>query len=433
MTIPRLQLHTKIVIGLLCGVLLGAFANRLGYCEYVSTYVKPFGTLFIRLISMVVAPLVFASLVVGAAGLDDVRKLGRIGLKTLIFYTCTTVIAICGGLLLANTIRPGAGLPQETRMKLAQEGREQADERTVAPEDKPTLKDVLLDIIPRNPIAALAEGNMLQIIVFALLFGICLAMIPAEQSRPVTAFFEGVNAAMIQIVRLVVRLAPYGVFALIADVTANFGTDILLTLLKYAVTVVVGLALHSVVVYSLAISGLSKLRVGEFFRGIRPAQLIAFSSSSSSATLPVTIECTQRNLGVSRQVSSFVLPLGATINMDGSALYLGVSAVFIAQVYGMDLTIVQQLTIVLTATLASVGTAGTPMAAIVTLAIVLKSTGIPAEGIGLIFGVERLLDMCRTVVNITGDACCAAVVDSTEDKQQKDSSSPGSNRNAHKK
>lgn len=433
MGIRKLQLHTKIMIGLLCGVLLGALANRLGFSAHVSTYVKPFGTLFIRLISMVVVPLVFASLVVGTAGLDDVRKLGRIGIKTLVFYTCTTVIAICGGLLLANLIQPGAGLPEETKVKLAQEGRDQADERTVTAEDKPTLRDVLLDIIPRNPIAALAEGNMLQIIVFALLFGICLTMIPAEQSRPVVGFFDGINAVMIQIVRLVVQLAPYGVFALIADVTANFGTDILLTLLKYAVTVVVGLALHSVVVYSLAIGGLSKLRAGEFFRGIRPAQLIAFSSSSSSATLPVTIECTQRNLGVSRQVSSFVLPLGATINMDGTALYQGVSAIFIAQVYGVDLTIVQQLVIVVTATLASVGTAGTPMAAIVTLAIVLKSTGIPAEGIGLIFGVERLLDMCRTVVNITGDACCAVVVDSTEHEQENASTSPGSSHNAEKK
>ncbi len=419
MRIRRLQLHTRIVIGLLAGVLLGSLANRLGYSEYVSAYIKPFGTLFIRLISMVVVPLVFASLVVGTAGLDDARKLGRIGLKTLVFYTCTTVIAICGGFLLANTIRPGAGLPEDTRAQLAQGGREQADEKAAAAEDKPDLKDVLLDIIPRNPIAALAEGNMLQIIVFALLFGICLTMIPAEQSRPVTGFFDGVNAVMIQIVRLVVRLAPYGVFALIADVTADFGLDMLLVLLKYAVTVVVGLALHMAIVYSLAIRGLSRRSVTEFFKGIRPAQLIAFSSSSSSATLPVTIECTQRNLGVSRQVSSFVLPLGATLNMDGSALYQGVSAVFIAQVYGIDLTITQQLMIVITATLASVGTAGTPMAGIVTLAIVLRSIGVPAEGIGLIFGVERLLDMCRTVVNVTGDACCAAVVDSTENKRQK--------------
>ena len=413
---PRLQLYTKVLIGLLCGVVLGSLANHWGFAGFVFTYVKPFGTLFIRLIGMVVVPLVFASLVVGTASLDDVRKLGRIGAKTLVFYTCTTMLAICIGLLLANTIFPGIGLPEDTKARLEQQGQDEMSARSATFEKKPGLKDVLLDIVPRNPFAAFIDGKMLQIIFFALLFGVCLTLIPARQSQPVTSFFEGINEVMIQIVHLVMRIAPYGVFALISAVIADFGSSVLLILLKYAMTVVVGLILHVVIVYSLAIWALSKSRIADFFKGIRPAQLIAFSSSSSSATLPVTIECTEKNLGVSKQISSFILPLGATINMDGTALYQGVSAVFIAQVYGMDLTIVQQLTIVLTATLASVGTSGTPGAAIVTLAIVLKSIGIPMEGIGLIIGVERLLDMCRSVVNITGDACCAVVVASTEDK-----------------
>jgi proton glutamate symport protein len=418
MKLPRLQLYTKVLIGLLCGAVFGSLANHYGFAGFIFTYIKPFGTLFVRLIGMVVVPLVFASLVVGTASLDDVRKLGRIGAKTLIFYTCTTVIAICIGLLLANAIRPGVGLSDKMRAQLEQQGQSVASERTVVLETKPSLKDVLLDIVPRNPFAAFVEGKMLQVIFFALLFGICLTLIPARQSQPVTSFLEGVNEVMIQIVHLVMRLAPYGVFALISAVIADFGSSVLLILIKYAATVVVGLTLHTVLVYSVAIWALSKSRISSFFKGIRPAQLIAFSSSSSSATLPVTIECAEENLGVSKQVSSFVLPLGATINMDGTALYQGVSALFIAQVYGMDLSIAQQLTIVMTATLASVGTSGTPGAAIVTLAIVLKSIGIPMEGIGLIIGVERLLDMCRSVVNITGDACCAVVVSSSENKPQ---------------
>jgi len=410
----KLQLYTKVLIGLLVGVLFGVLANRLGFSAFVFSYIKPIGSAFIRLISMVVVPLVFASLLVGTAGLNDIRKLGRIGAKTVAYYLCTTIIAISIGLLLANTLKPGVGLSEETRTKLIQSQSEQAEAQIDTDREKPTITDILLNIVPTNPVRAFVEGNMLQIIFLALMAGICLSLIPSERNRPVINFFEGINELIIQMVHIIMKLAPYGVFALISAVVADFGLGILFILFKYSLVVIAGLILHVTIVYSSAIKIFSKQKIGTFFRGIRPAQLIAFSSASSSATLPVTMECTEKNLGVPAQIASFALPLGATINMDGTALYQGVSAVFIAQFYYMDLTVAQQLTIVLTAVLASIGTAGAPMAGVITLAIVLKSIGVPLEGIAIIMGVERILDMCRSVVNVTGDASCAVVVASSE-------------------
>jgi proton glutamate symport protein len=330
------------------------------------------------------------------------------------YYLCTTTIAIIVGLLLANTFRPGVGLSQEARTKLIQNSGEEADAQIKKGLKKPTVTDILLNIIPTNPVNAFVEGKMLQIIFFALLTGTCLSLIPSGRSQPVINFFEGINEVMIRIVHIIMKIAPYGVFALVSAVIADFGLSILFLLLKYSLVVIAGLVLHVIIVYPLAIKIFTKQKVRTFFRGIRPAQLIAFSSGSSSATLPVTMECTERDLGVPREICSFALPLGATVNMDGTALYQGVSAVFIAQVYGMGLTLAQQLTVVLTATLASIGTAGTPGAGVITLAIVLKSIGVPLEGIAIILGVERILDMCRSVVNVTGDASCAVVVASTE-------------------
>jgi len=398
---------------LLAGVVFGILANQFGFSDFIFNYIKPIGSAFIRLISMVVPPLVFASLLVGTASLNDIRKLGRIGIKTVAYYLCTTIIAISIGLLLANTLRPGY-LREETRKQLIQSGREETSAQIETPPKKPTITDILLNIIPTNPVKAFVDGKMLQIILLALLTGICLSLIPSPKTQLVINFFEGVNEVMILMVRIIMKLAPYGVFALISAVIADFGLGILLLLLKYSAVVIAGLALHVTIVYSSAIRIFSKQKVSTFFKGIRPAQLIAFSSASSSATLPVTMECTEKNLGVSGQIASFALPLGATINMDGTALYQGVSAVFIAQFYGMGLTVAQQLTIVFTAVLASVGTAGTPMAGVITLAIVLKSIGVPLEGIAIILGVERILDMCRSMVNVTGDASCAVVVASTE-------------------
>ncbi len=414
MKLLRLQLYTKVLIGLLLGVVFGVLANQWGFSAFVFSYIKPIGSAFIKLISMVVVPLVFASLLVGTANLNDVRKLGRIGAKTVAYYLCTTIIAISIGLLLANTLKPGEGLSEETRTELIQSQSEQAEAQIGTDRKKPTITDILLNIVPTNPIRAFVEGNMLQIIFLALMAGICLSLIPSERSQPVINFFEGINELIIQMVHIIIKLAPYGVFALISAVVADFGLGILFILLKYSLVVIVGLILHVTIVYSSAIKIFSKQKIGTFFRGIRPAQLIAFSSASSSATLPVTMECTEKNLGVPAQIASFALPLGATINMDGTALYQGVSAVFIAQFYYMDLTVAQQLTIVLTAVLASIGTAGAPMAGVITLAIVLKSIGVPLEGIAIIMGVERILDMFRSVVNVTGDASCAVVVASSE-------------------
>jgi len=414
MKLLKLQLYTKVLIGLLVGVLFGVLANQWGFSAFVFSYIKPIGSAFIKLISMVVVPLVFASLLVGTASLNDIRKLGRIGAKTVAYYLCTTIIAISIGLLLANTLKPGEGLSQEKRTQLTESVSEKEGGQIETALKKPTITDILLNIIPTNPVKAFVEGKMLQIIFLALIAGICLGLIPSERSRPVINFFEGINELIIQMVHIIMKLAPYGVFALISAVVADFGLGILFVLLKYSLVVIAGLILQVTIVYSSAIKIFSKHKIRTFFRGIRPAQLIAFSSASSSATLPVTMECTEKNLGVPGQIASFALPLGATINMDGTALYQGVSAVFIAQFYGMGLTVPQQLTIVLTAVLASIGTAGAPMAGVITLAIVLKSIGVPLEGIALIMGVERILDMCRSVVNVTGDASCAVVVASSE-------------------
>lgn len=411
---PKLPLHTKIFLALVVGAGFGVVANRLGFSAFVVSYIKPVGTAFVRLIGMVVVPLVFASLLVGTTSLKDIRSLGRIGAKTILFYLCTTALAISLGLILGNIVRPGSRLSPETKARLVAGAAAQSESGEGPIIERPSVRDLLMNIIPSNPIKALAEGQMLQIIFFALLMGVCLTLIPSEQGRPVIRFFEGVNEVIVKMVHVIMQVAPYGVFALIAAVVADFGIGILMTLITYCAVVLLGLVLHPLLVYAVALKVFTRTKLIPFFRGIRPAQLVGFSSSSSSATLPVTIECVTENLGVSNSVCSFTLPLGATINMDGTALYQGVASVFIAQLYGMDLTFGQQLTIVLTATLASIGTAGIPGAGIVTLAIVLNSVGVPLQGIAIILGVDRFLDMCRTVVNITGDAACAVVVASTE-------------------
>ncbi|MFQ6112666.1 MAG: dicarboxylate/amino acid:cation symporter [bacterium] len=418
MKLPKLELYTKILLGLILGAVVGVIANKFGFSVFVSSYIKPFGTAFIRLISLIVVPLVFASLLIGTASLNDIRKLGRIGGKTIVYYLFTTAVAIIIGLLLANILGPGRGLAEETKEQLMVNYQAEAATRIEQALEKPGVAEVLLDIIPTNPMKAFAEGDMLEIIFFALFLGITITLIPQEKAKPLIGFFDGLNDAMIKMVTIIMEFAPYGVFALIAAIIGEFGAGILLTLIKYSLVVVCGLAIHASVTYPALLKTFSKVKITNFFRGIRPAQLIAFSSSSSSATLPVTMECVEENLGVSKEVSSFVLPLGATINMDGTALYQGVAAVFIAQVFGMSLNVAEQLMIVLTATLASIGAAGVPGVGMITLALVLKTVGIPLEGIALILGVDRILDMCRTTVNVTGDASCAAVVASTEGEIQ---------------
>lgn len=408
--IIRSELHTKILAGLILGIPAGIILGPR------ADLIKPFGDIFLRLIRMIVVPLVFASLFVGTASLGNIRRLGRIGAKTIAYYLSTTAVAITIGLILANIFTPGSNLDPDTRDKLMADYQTEAAAKIDIAGNKPDVLETLVRIVPANPVESLAEANMLQIIFFALLLGIAVTLVPGDRGQPLISFFEALSDTMIQMVHIVMKIAPIGVFALIAAVVGRFGADILLSLLKYSAIVLVGLGIHATLTYSTAIrifTGFSPLR---FFRGIRPAQIIGFSTSSSNATLPVTIECCERNLGVSEKVSSFVLPLGATINMDGTALYQGVAAVFIAQVYGIPLSLLDQLTIVLMATLASIGAAGVPGIGIITLAMVLDTLGVPLQGIALILGVDRILDMCRTVVNITGDSSCALIIGSTENE-----------------
>ncbi|MBN1164445.1 MAG: dicarboxylate/amino acid:cation symporter [Candidatus Krumholzibacteriota bacterium] len=414
----RTRLHTKILVGLLAGIPVGLLLGPR------AAAIEPLGQLFIRLITMIVVPLVFSSLFVGTASLGDIRKLGRVGVKTILYYLCTTAIAITIGLILGNIFKPGDNINESTRQSLLSSYQADAEARIELADQKPGVIETLTRIVPRNPIESLAEAHMLQIIFFALLFGIAVTLVPGQRGKPVIDFFDAVSEAMIQMVHIVMKFAPFGVLALIAAVVGKFGIDILLSLLKYTLIVLAGLLLHMTFIYSSAVRIFSGLSARKFFRGIQPAQLIAFSTSSSNATLPVTIECVEENLGVSEEISSFVLPLGATINMDGTALYQGVAAIFIAQVYGISLTLGDQFTIVLMATLASIGAAGVPGIGVITLAMVLQTIGVPLEGIALILGVDRIIDMCRTVVNITGDASAAVVVASSEGDLRKDRS-PG--------
>ncbi|MFZ5518489.1 MAG: dicarboxylate/amino acid:cation symporter [Candidatus Zhuqueibacterota bacterium] len=406
-----MKIYTKISIGLFAGVVVGLILGP------KAVWLEPVGKAFIRLITMVVVPLVFASLVVGAASLGSLKKLGRIGVKTISYYIITTAIAVTIGLMLANVIQPGSGLNESVKAKLMQDYQDSSQEQLAkAMANKPKVVDVILEIIPTNPIRAMAEGDMLGLIFFSLALGIALTYLPSSRSLPVVNFLDGLNEAIIQLVHLIMNVAPYGVFALIAAVTGRFGLPILITLIKYSLVVLIGLAIHIGVVYSTSVRIVGQMNPLKFFKGMREAQLVAFSTSSSNAALPFNMKCCQENLGVPKEICSFVLPLGATINMDGTSLYQGVAAVFIAQVYGLSLTMIDQLMIVLTATLASIGAAGVPGAGIVTLTLVLQTIGIPLEGIALILGVDRILDMCRTTVNMTGDASCALFIARTEKK-----------------
>ncbi len=415
-----MKLHNKILIGLIAGAVVGVGANfvaaRTGSPAAVELVrkIEPVGTAFIRLITMIVVPLVVASLMVGAASLGNLATLGRIGGKTIAYYLSTTAIAVTIGLVLSNIVAPGSGISPEARAQLLAEYGGDAAQRIQLAEEAPGMVEVFLNMIPRNPIEAAASGDMLPLIVFTLLFGAAAAVLPEETKRPLLSFFNGVNEVSMTIIRWIMVLAPYAVFALIAGITARFGWDILKSLLVYSLTVVAGLLLHALGTYGFVIKGLLKMRPLKFLYQIRDAQVLAFSTSSSNATLPVTMRVARENVGVSNRVSSFVLPLGATINMDGTALYQGVAVMFIAQVFGIELSWLQQLTVVLTATLASVGAAGVPSAGIITLALVLVQAGVPETGIALILGVDRILDMCRTAVNVTGDITASVFIARTE-------------------
>ncbi len=381
----------------------------------IATQIKWLGDIFIRLLTMIAVPLVLASLIVGAASLGDIKKFARIGSKTLLFYLSTTVFAISIGLILANVIQPGTMMSIETKERLLSVYQGDLAQR-IQTDLGFDLTHFFVNVVPRNIFTALTAAEMLQIVFFAVFAGMLLTLLKKEKAAPVINFFDGVSEVMIKAVDVVMLIAPIGVFALISATVAEFGFNILQTLFWYALTVLFGLIIHAVLTYSLIVKSFSKVRLRNFFKGIRKTQIVAFTTSSSAATLPVNMEACEENLGVSKSITSFVLPLGATINMDGTALYQGVAAVFIAQVFGIELTLVQQLTIIFTAVLASIGTAPVPGVGIIMLVIILKSVGIPEEGIALILGVDRILDMCRTVVNVTGDAAVAVAVASTENE-----------------
>ena len=407
------------------GLLFGMLAIRFpGLAGFTLDYIKPFGTIFIRALKMVAVPLVLASLIIGVANIGDISKLSRMGGKTLGIFIITTVISITIGLTLVALIKPGHKLPEETRQNLMGLYNENAGSKISVAAEVKTRGPLqpLVDMVPDNVfLASTNNSRMLQIVFFALLVGVALLQIPKEKGATVLSFFNGINEVVIKIVQYIMMIAPYGVFALIASLIIEIAGEnpakaweLLYALLWYTITVVLGLFIMMSVIYPILIRYFSNIKYMNFFKGIRPAMLLGFSTSSSTATLPVTMDRVEKHLGVSEEVSSFVLPLGATINMNGTSLYQGVSALFIAQALGLELSISSQLMIVLTATLAAVGTAGVPGAGLVMLVIVLEAVGIPAAGIALIMAPERILDMVRTMVNITGDASVSVVVASTE-------------------
>jgi Na+/H+-dicarboxylate symporter len=379
----------------------------------VAVLIKPLGTLFIRLLMFVAIPLVISSLIVGASSLGDLRKVGRIGAKTVLMYMGTTTAAIAVGLFLVNVVQPGAQLAEVAREKLMVEYQGNL-QTAIEQETAVDLIDTLVNIVSTNPFEAIASGRMLQVVFFALMVGVSLTAIPRERAEPVVRFFEGFSDLMIRMVGMIMRIAPYGVFALIASTVAEFGFEILHTLAWYAGTLIAGFLFHQLITLGTLVRVLGGWNPLRFFRAMRPVMLIGFSSSSSAATLPVNIATCRRELGVPKHITSFVLPLGATINMDGTSMYQAVAAVFIAQVYGVDLSLSAQLTILLTAILASIGTAPVPGVGLVMLIIVLRSVNIPEEGLALILGVDRILDMCRTVLNVTGDAVVTVIMGKQE-------------------
>jgi len=416
----KLELHWQILIGMILGLLFGFAMTYIEWGRgFVQDWINPFGTIFVKLLKLIAIPLILASLVKGISDLKDISKFKRIGLRTIAIYISTTIIAITIGLVLVNILQPGEGISEETITKLTETYASDSGV-TSKLEEASRRKEVgplqfLEDMVPDNAFGAMSDNRlMLQVIFFTIFLGISLLLIGEKRAKPLKKFFDSLNYVVLKMVDLIMLTAPFAVFALLANVVASSGDpDLLLALLKYAGVVVLGLFLM-IVFYTLVVSFYTKKNPFWFLKEISPAQLLAFSTSSSAATLPVTMERVEEHIGVDKEVSSFVLPVGATINMDGTSLYQGVAAVFIAQALGFDLTLGGQLTIVLTALLASIGSAAVPGAGMVMLVIVLESIGFPSDklaiGLALIFAVDRPLDMCRTIINVTGDATVAMVV-----------------------
>ena len=417
-----MKLYTKILIGMVLGIIVGLLLNQFGG-QSLTVYIEWIGTIFIRLVKMLVVPLVLVSLILGAASLGDIRKVGKMGAKAFGFFMLTTALAVILGLLVGNIAQPGVGLDEQKKDELVAQYQDQAaasNDQAAEMASKSEFEKIIglfVRMVPTNPFQALGEGDMLGVIFFSLFLGITITLIPPEKAKILVDFFDALNDAVIKLVTLAMETAPYGVFALMVGVVSQLGLDVLLLLIKYSLVVLVGLLLHVVITHFAFIRfyvGQNPLR---FIQAIKEAIVLGFSTSSSSATLPISMNVAEKNLGVSKQIASFVLPLGATINMDGTALYQAVAALFIAQVFGIELTFSQQLTVVLTATLASVGAAGVPGAGMITLALVLGTIGVPETGLALIFGVDRLIDMCRTTINIIGDLTLTTVMAKSEGEQ----------------
>ncbi len=467
----NLPLHWKIIIGLVLGIIWAFLSSSLGWNEFTINWIDPFGTIFIRLLKFIAVPLVLFSIISGISGLSDISRLGKMGLKTLGLYLITTISAVLVGLFLVNSLKPGDYIDYDQRVKnrisyelwvgetdgveildnknfLADpknrsivaevtddpnykyEAKEGVSDRMESASSQKTSSPLsfLVDMVPENVVLSLSNDKlMLQVIFFAIFFGITTVLLPNEQSKPLIDFVESINHVFLKMVGLVMAAAPFFVFCLLAGVIAKMADtpaevfEIFKGLGSYSITLVIGLAFMVFVFYPLIASTfIKKLNYGKFFKNISPAQFLAFSTSSSAATLPVTMECVEDNMGVNKNVSSFVLPIGATVNMDGTSLYQAVAVIFMAQMHLVDLTFAQQLTIVLTATLASIGSAAVPSAGLVMMIIVLQSVGLNPAWIAIIFPVDRILDMCRTVVNITGDATVATLIASSEGELRED-------------
>ncbi|MDA0779216.1 MAG: dicarboxylate/amino acid:cation symporter [Bacteroidetes bacterium] len=410
----KLALHWQILLGMFFGVLFGLLCSQFDWGKsLVVDWIKPFGTIFINALKLIAVPLILASLIKGVSDLKNITQLSNMGGRTIGLYLLTTLTAVTIGLTIVNLIKPGESLSDETRTELlASYATDAAAKQSVAAAQKEAGPlQALVDLVPSNIFAAMQDnGNMLQVIFFAIFFGVGLVLIPKQKAKAVKDFFDGLNEVILKLIDLIMIAAPYGVFALLAALIAEApSADLFKALGLYTLTVLIGL-LTMIIFYIVLIRIFTRKKTGFFLKGISPAQLLAFSTSSSAATLPVTMERVHEHLGVEEEVSSFVLPIGATINMDGTSLYQAVAAVFIAQAFGMDLSLSAQLGIIATATLASIGSAAVPGAGMVMLVIVLAQAGIPEAGLALIFAVDRPLDMCRTAVNVTGDASVSMLV-----------------------
>ena len=410
----KLALHWQILLGMVFGVLFAFILIQFTWGkDVIVDWVKPFGTIFINLLKLIAVPLILASLIKGISDLKDISKLSKMGGRTIGLYVLTTVLAVSIGLVIVNVIKPGSYISEETRTELVSSYTADANSKIEAANKQSEVGPLqsLIDIVPDNIIKASADnGNMLQVIFFAVIFGIAMILLPEDKSKPVKDFFDSFNEIILKMIDLIMLFSPFGVFALLAAIVAESPSlDLFKALGMYGLTVIIGLILV-MCIYLVLVKVFAKKSPRFFIDGISPAQLLAFSTSSSAATLPVTMERTVDNLGVDDEVASFVLPIGATINMDGTSLYQAVAAVFIAQSFGMDLSLATQLGIIVTATLASIGSAAVPGAGMVMLVIVLAQAGIPEAGLALIFAIDRPLDMCRTTVNVTGDAAVSMIV-----------------------